>query len=68
MLSADPDHTLHTLIPNGKEPVFTCGSRTKYCHYLVQLNVAALRHKTDGIERCEVLQIKSKTELLNIHS
>lgn len=69
MLSADPDYTrAHTVMPDGKEPASTCGSKTKYCHCLAQLNVTALTHKTDGIERCEVLQIKSKTELLNIHS
>lgn len=69
VLCAHPDHACaSSAVPNEKEPGFTFNSKTKFWLCQVQFNATALRHKTDGIERSEVLQIKSKTELLNIHS
>lgn len=69
VLCVDTDHThAYSTEPNEKEPGFTFSSKTKFWFCQVQFNATALRHKTDGIERSKVLQIKSKTELLNIHS
>lgn len=59
---------VHTLLKNEKEQAFTLNSNTKFWLHQVQFNATVLRHETDGIDRSEVLQIKSKTELLNIHS
>lgn len=69
VLCADPNYAGgYFILQIIKEWAFTWNSNTKSWLHQVQLNTTALRHETDGIDRSEVLQIKSKTELLNIHS
>lgn len=69
VLCADPDYACgYSVLQIIKEWAFTLNSNTEFWLHQVQLNTTALRGETDGIDRSEVLQIKSKTELLNIHS